>query len=102
MRSNSLNSIAGQENLNSNAANLIYLLPMAAYGVRAPDGVITWFNSRAVELWGRVPVIGDTDERLCGSHTLYHADGTYMAHCDTPVALALTALPRHFLSPEHQ
>jgi PAS domain S-box-containing protein len=35
-------------------------------------------------------VIGDTDERFCGAHTLYHADGTYMAHCDTPVALALT------------
>ena len=87
--SNSLNSIAGQENLNGSTANLIDLLPMAAYGVRAPDGVITWFNSRAAELWGRVPVIGDTDERFCGSHMLYHADGTYLAHCDTPVALAL-------------
>ena len=62
---------------------------MAAYAVRAPDGVIAWFNSRAAKLWGRVPVIGDTDERFCGSHLLYHADGTYMAHCDTPVALAL-------------
>ena len=62
---------------------------MAAYGVRAPDGVIAWFNSRAAELWGRVPVIGDTDERFCGAHTLYHADGSYMAHCDTPVAIAL-------------
>lgn len=70
-------------------ADLIDLLPMAAYAVRAPDGVIIWFNSRAAELWGRVPVIGDTDERFCGAHTLYHADGSYMAHCDTPVALAL-------------
>src|SRR6202047_3153622 len=68
---------------------LIELFPMAAYAVRAPDGVIVWFNSRAAELWGRTPVIGDTDERFCGAHTLYHADGTYMAHCDTPVALAL-------------
>ena len=62
---------------------------MAAYAVRAPDGVIVWFNSRAADLWGRVPVIGDTDERFCGAHTLYRPDGTYMAHCDTPVALAL-------------
>ena len=68
---------------------LVELFPMAAYAVRAPDGVIVWFNSRAAELWGRVPVIGDTDERFCGAHTLYHADGTYMAHCDTPVAVAL-------------
>jgi PAS domain S-box-containing protein len=73
-----------------NQAHLIELFPMAAYAVRAPDGVIVWFNSRAAELWGRTPVIGDTDERFCGAHTLYHADGTYMAHCDTPVALALT------------
>lgn len=68
---------------------LIDLLPLAAYAVRAPDGVIAWFNSRAVELWGRAPVIGDTDERFCGAHKLYYPDGSYMAHCDTPVALAL-------------
>jgi PAS domain-containing protein len=70
-------------------AHLLELFPMAAYAVRAPDGVIVWFNSRAADLWGRVPVIGDTDERFCGAHTLYRPDGTYMAHCDTPVALAL-------------
>jgi len=62
---------------------------MAAYAVRAPDGVIAWFNSRAAELWGRVPTLGDTDERYCGAYKLFHADGTHMAHCDTPVALAL-------------
>jgi PAS domain S-box-containing protein len=69
---------------------LVELFPMAAYAVRAPDGVIAWYNSRAAELWGRVPVLGDTDERFCGAYKLYHADGTPMAHCDTPVALALT------------
>ena len=67
-------------------ASLIELFPMAAYAVRAPDGVIAWFNSRAVELWGRVPALGDTDERFCGAYKLYRADGTHMAHCDTPVA----------------
>jgi PAS domain S-box-containing protein len=72
-----------------NRANLIELFPMAAYAVRAPDGEIAWFNSRAVELWGRVPALGDTDERFCGAYKLYRADGTHMAHCDTPVALAL-------------
>src|SRR6267142_3368212 len=69
---------------------LIDLLPMAAYAVRAPEGVIAWFNARATELWGRVPVAGDTDERFCGAHKLHRPDGTYMAHCDTPVALALS------------
>jgi PAS domain S-box-containing protein len=70
-------------------ADLIELFPMAAYAVRAPDGVIAWFNSRAAELWGRVPLVGDTDERFCGAYKLYHSDGSHMAHCDTPVALAL-------------
>ena len=64
-------------------------LPMAAYVVRA-DGVVVWYNARAAELWGRKPVIGDTDERFCGAHTLFHSDGSHMAHCDTPVALALS------------
>jgi PAS domain S-box-containing protein len=86
---NSLNSVAGQENLNGNVSDLLELLPMAAYAVQAPDGVIAWFNSRAAELWGRAPAIGDTDERFCGAHALYRSDGSYMAHCDTPVALAL-------------
>jgi PAS domain S-box-containing protein len=115
-----LNSAAGRESLNQpdhdqperdmttrlpasadlldlgNKGFLIELLPMAAYAVRAPDGVIAWFNSRAVELWGRVPVLGDTDERFCGAYKLYHANGAHMAHCDTPVALALkTGAPVH-------
>jgi PAS domain S-box-containing protein len=69
-------------------SDLLNLLPMAAYVVRA-DGVVIWYNSRAAELWGREPAVGDTDERFCGAHTLYHPDGSHMAHCDTPVALAL-------------
>ena len=64
-------------------------LPMAAYVVRS-DGVVVWYNARAAELWGRKPAIGDTDERFCGAHTLFHADGSHMAHCDTPVASALS------------
>jgi PAS domain S-box-containing protein len=70
-------------------AYLMELLPFAAYAVRAPDGVIAWFNSKATELWGRVPLVGDLDERFCGAHKLYYPDGLYMAHGDTPVALAL-------------
>jgi len=64
-------------------------LPMAAYVVRT-DGVVIWYNARAAELWGRKPAVGDTDERFCGAHTLFRPDGSHMAHCDTPVALALS------------
>jgi PAS domain S-box-containing protein len=83
-------SAAASDLLNlGSQTRLIELFPMAAYAVRAPDGVIAWYNSRAAELWGRVPAIDDTDERFCGAYRLYHADGNHMAHCDTPVALAL-------------
>lgn len=34
-------------------------LPMAAYGIQAPEGTIAWFNSEAARLWGRRPAIGD-------------------------------------------
>ncbi len=70
-------------------SDILRHLPMAAYVVQA-DGIVIWYNARAAELWGREPAIGDTDERFCGAHTLYHADGSHMAHCDTPVALALS------------
>jgi len=69
---------------------------MAAYAVRAPDGVIVWFNSRAAKLWGREPAVGNTEERFCGAYALYRPDGTYMPHGETPVALALaTGEPAH-------
>lgn len=70
-------------------SKVVDFLPMAAYAVRAPDGVIVWFNAAAAKMWGREPVIGDTDERFCGAHQLYYVDGRHMAHCDTPVGLAL-------------
>ena len=70
-------------------SDILNLLPMAAYVVRA-DGVVIWYNARAAELWGRKPAIGDTDERFCGAYTLFRTDGSHMAHCDTPVALALS------------
>jgi PAS domain S-box-containing protein len=71
------------------SSDILSHLPMAAYVVRA-DGVVVWYNARAAELWGRKPAIGDTDERFCGAHTLFRRDGSHMAHCDTPVALALS------------
>jgi PAS domain S-box-containing protein len=70
-------------------SDILNLLPMAAYVVRA-DGVVIWYNRRAAELWGRKPLMGDTDERFCGADTLYRADGSHMAHCDTPIAQALS------------
>src|SRR5437868_263196 len=38
--------------------DFLELLPLAIYACDA-DGRILWFNSRASELWGRRPAIGD-------------------------------------------
>jgi PAS domain-containing protein len=65
-----------------------YLANSATTGLYSCDasGVITYYNNQAVDLWGRKPAIGDTDERFCGSHMLYRADGRYMPHDQCPMA----------------
>jgi PAS domain S-box-containing protein len=64
---------------------LFELCPIAAYSIDA-SGVIIKFNDLAAKLWGREPVIGDTDERFCGAHQLYSPDGSPMRHDETPMA----------------
>jgi two-component system CheB/CheR fusion protein len=68
---------------------LFQLGPIAVYYCDA-SGVIQEFNRRAVELWGRAPEPGDTDERFCGSHKMYRPDGTFMPHEICPMANVLS------------
>jgi len=63
-------------------------LPIAAYKCD-PSGAITYFNQKAVELWGRAPTPGDPSVRFCGSVALYNADGSSLAHQDCAMACAL-------------
>ena len=71
------------------AAQLMELLPAAVYTCDAPSGVITYYNRRAAELWGREPAIGDTDERFCGSFRLFRANGKPLHYAETPMAQVL-------------
>lgn len=64
---------------------LFELGPTAIYSCDA-SGVIQEFNHRATELWGRTPAVGDTDERFCGSHKLFHPDGSFMPYDQCPMA----------------
>lgn len=64
---------------------LFDLGPVAVYACDAAGG-ITDFNRRAVELWGRTPEPGDTDERFCGSLSLFRPDGSFMPHAQCPMA----------------
>ena len=64
---------------------LFDLFPVAVYTCDA-SGAIQRFNHRAVELWGREPAPGDTDERFCGSFKMFRPDGTFMPHKRCPMA----------------
>jgi PAS domain S-box-containing protein len=68
---------------------VLALLPVGVYLVKAPAGEITYFNQQAADLWGRSPSPGDTDERFCGSYRLWMPDGSPLPHDRTPMAQAL-------------
>ncbi|HKU69890.1 MAG TPA: PAS domain S-box protein, partial [Burkholderiales bacterium] len=61
-------------------------LPAAIY-TTDPAGVITFYNEKAVEAWGRQPVIGE--DLWCGSWKIYHSDGSPCPLDQCPMAIAL-------------
>jgi signal transduction histidine kinase/CheY-like chemotaxis protein len=67
---------------------LLDKLPAGAYTCDAA-GLITYYNPRAVELWGRAPKLYDADDRYCGSFRLFGLDGSPIAHDNCWMALAL-------------
>jgi signal transduction histidine kinase len=67
---------------------LLEKLPAGAYTCD-PEGLITYFNPRAEELWGRAPALNDPVDRYCGSFKLYSVDGAPITHDQCWMALAL-------------
>ena len=67
---------------------LLEKLPAGAYTCD-PDGLITYFNQHAVQLWGRAPKLNDPVDRFCGSFKLYALDGSPIMHNECWMALAL-------------
>jgi len=67
---------------------LLETLPAGAYTCDA-DGLITYFNAHAIELWGRAPKLNDPIDRFCGSFRLFAADGTPIPHAECWMAWAL-------------
>jgi PAS domain S-box-containing protein len=68
--------------------SLLENLPAAVYTCDA-DGLITYFNIRAAQLWKRVPKLNDPEERFCGSCQLFSADGEPIPHDRSLMARAL-------------
>lgn len=54
--------------------DLLDSLPAAAYTCDA-QGLITYFNVHAVDIWGRAPRLNHPSDRFCGSMNLFTADG---------------------------
>ncbi|RIK43442.1 MAG: hypothetical protein DCC55_05635 [Chloroflexi bacterium] len=67
---------------------LLDLLPVAMYTCDS-EGLITYFNPRAAEIWGRKPRLNEPDERFCGSFRLFRLDGALLPHAETPMAVAV-------------
>ena len=54
---------------------LVDTLPAAAYTCDA-EGLLTYYNQRAAELWGRQPRLNHPTERYGGAYKLFLTDGT--------------------------
>ena len=65
---------------------ILATLPIAFYVTEAPGGAIRAWNRRAVDLWGREPTIGESDERFL---RLCRTDGTPAPHATSPTAEVL-------------
>ncbi len=58
---------------------LLEALPAAAYTCDA-EGLITYYNRRAVQAWGREPKLNDPEDRYCGSFRMSTVDGQWVRH----------------------
>src|SRR3712207_3173531 len=72
----------------SHFRRLLEKLPAGAYTCD-PEGLITYFNQHAAQLWGRAPKLNDPVDRYCGSFKLFSTDGSPIAHDQCWMALAL-------------
>ncbi|MFO1022965.1 MAG: PAS domain S-box protein, partial [Planctomycetales bacterium] len=63
-------------------------LPVAAYACDA-EGLITYFNRKAVEVWGREPLLNDPRDRYCGSFRLFTVEGDAIPRENCWMALGL-------------
>ncbi|NRP87311.1 Blue-light-activated histidine kinase 1 [Ensifer adhaerens] len=66
--------------------DLLAAIPAAIYTTDA-NGKITYYNEAAVELAGRIPIIGS--DEWCVSSKLYWPDGTPLPHDQCPMAIAV-------------
>jgi PAS domain-containing protein len=76
-----------------NLRELISVMPASVYACDR-DGVITYFNPQAVEIWGRTPELNDSPWSFLDSRRMYRTDGTPLTPEEAPVREVLaTGVP---------
>ena len=68
--------------------HLLENLPAGAYTCD-PNGLITYYNPQALQLWGRAPQLNDPADRFCGSFKLFSPEGIPITHDACWMAMAL-------------
>ena len=68
--------------------SLVEIMPAAVFTCDK-EGLITYFNQRAAELWGRRPKLKDPEDKFCGSFRIYRPDGSLLPHYECPMAIAV-------------
>ena len=68
---------------------LAHLLPVGVYSTDK-NGIITFYNEKAAQLWGRHPKLNDPNEiKFSGSWKLYKEDNTPLPHSECLMAKCL-------------
>jgi signal transduction histidine kinase len=67
-----------------NLRELISVMPASVYACDR-DGVITYFNPHAVEIWGRTPELDDSPWSFLDSRRMYRTDGTPLRPEEAPL-----------------
>ncbi|TMJ43138.1 MAG: PAS domain S-box protein [Alphaproteobacteria bacterium] len=77
---------SGVDSADQHFREILELLPAAIYTTDA-EGLITYYNKAAADLWGCEPELGTS--RFCGSWKLYWPDGQALPHNECPMAMTL-------------
>jgi PAS domain-containing protein len=66
-----------------NLRELVSVMPAAVYACDK-EGIITYYNRQAVEIWGRTPDLDDPPWSFLDSRRIYRLDGTLLRPEDAP------------------
>ena len=73
---------------------LVEIMPAAMF-ICDQEGLITYYNQRAAELWGRRPQLADPQDRFSGALRLRRPDGSPLPHDESPMAAAVLTAVAH-------